>query len=87
MSKINGQKVIMASMHNGIFIPGIGEIKKEVSTTSTGSKVKSLTIDEPFLILEVLEDKSRRIYTVPVPLTNFASLVLESTPITTPPLK
>ena len=86
MSKMNGLEVELASMHEGIHIPYVGEIKKELTAkgNSTSRAVK-MTIDEPFLVLEFTDAATKRKYTVPVPLTNFKSMVM-SQPVATPPL-
>jgi hypothetical protein len=88
MSSVNGKQVIAATMHSNIFYPGLGELKKELSSTPNGlSKPVKMTIDEPFLILEVDDARTKRLYTIPVPLTNFSHMVLAKEVVTTPPTK
>jgi hypothetical protein len=88
MSKLNGKSVTDATMHDSLFVNGIGEIKKELSSVSNGlSRGVKMTIDEPFLSLEIFSPKSNRTYQVAVPLTNFKRLVIDSAPVTTPPTK
>jgi hypothetical protein len=88
MSNINGRTVLDASMHENMFVNGIGEIKKELSSMDTaGTKGVKMTIDEPFLNLEIFSPRANKNFLIAVPLTNFKRLVLSSTPKTTPPLK
>ena len=88
MSKLNGKTVVAATLHSNIFVAGLGEIKKDLLAVANGiNKPAKMTIDEPFLILEMEDTKFRRLYTIPIPLTNFTHLVLESKAVTTPPLK
>ncbi len=88
MSSLDGRTVIAATMHENIFIPQVGDIRKELSNKDSATcKKVNMTISEPFLILRFESAVSRRTYTVPVPLTNFRYLVLESEVITIAPLK
>jgi hypothetical protein len=76
MSQVNGRAVKAALMHNNIFFPGIGEIKKELNTADTQTqKGIKMTVSEPFVVLEI-KDKVNTIKEVAVPLTNFSYLVL-----------
>lgn len=76
MSKINGKKLVSATMHQNIFFPGIGEIKKELTSVFNGmNKTVDLVVDEPFVIIGV-KDKGNKTISIPVPLTNFSHLVL-----------
>jgi hypothetical protein len=76
MSELNGRKLKLATMHSNIFIPGVGDIRKELSNTDDGvNKAVQLVIDEPFVIL-TLKNKVGTAITVPVPLVNFSHMVL-----------
>lgn len=82
MSKFNGRTLISATMHENIFVKGAGDVKKELSSVDVnGAHGIKMTLDEPFVVLEVPERNagggySGRVITVPVPITNFKSLVL-----------
>jgi hypothetical protein len=76
MSNVNGRKVKLATMHANMFIPGVGDIRKELSSTDDGiNKAVGMVIDEPFVVV-TLKDKGGNVLTVPVPLTNFSHMVL-----------
>lgn len=77
MSALNGKQVTAATMHESIFVNGIGELRKELSNKDDGThKAVKMTIDEPFLILEHVNSKFKQTTVIPVPLTNFKNLVL-----------
>jgi len=76
MSALNGKKLRLATMHANMFIPGVGDIRKELSSVDDGiNKAVQMTIDEPFVVVN-LKDKGGNTLTVPVPLTNFSHMVL-----------
>jgi hypothetical protein len=76
MSTVNGKKLSFAVMHQNIFYPGIGDIRKELSCEDTGlSRGVKMTIDEPFVLVET-KTKAGQAVTIPVPITNFSHLVL-----------
>jgi len=76
MSALNGKKLRLATMHANMFIPGVGDIRKELSSVDDGiNKAVGMTIDEPFVVV-TLKDKGGNALTVPVPLTNFSHMVL-----------
>ncbi len=75
-------------MHETAFYPGLGELPKElVPGRQTSNKVVSLTLDEPFVIAEIVGAQSRRTYTFPIPISNFKLLVLDEKVVTAPPLR
>ncbi len=88
MSKLNGQSLKAAYMHDNAFLPGLGEIKKELVIGANGNnKVTKLTIDEPFVIVEIFGTATRRNYVFPVPVTNFKILLADEQVVTTPLLR
>lgn len=88
MSKVNGKNVLAASLHENLFVPGVGEIRKELSSTASGlNKAIKMTIDEPFLLLEIEAPQARRTFTISVPLSNFKHILIDNKIVTTPPLK
>lgn len=77
MSKVNGKKVLAATAHGIVHTAKLGQIGPVLSTTDTGSKVKSMEIDEPFLVVNAeVQGKKQTIY---VSLTNVSHLVLDET--------
>jgi len=88
MSRINGEKVIIAQLNAAMFIPGIGTLPQELSSTQNAvDRAISMVVDEPFLLCQVEGKTNRRMYDIAIPLENVKSLVLASEAITTPPLK
>jgi len=76
MSEVNKKKLKLATMHANMFIPGVGDIRKELSSVDDGiNKAVHMIIDEPFVLVS-LKDKGGNTLTVPVPLTNFSHMVL-----------
>ncbi len=65
-------------MHENSFYPGVGEIKKELSAVDNGlNRGIKMTIDEPWIILEVPDKANKnRVHVVPVPISNFKHVVL-----------
>jgi hypothetical protein len=74
MSEFNGKKVFMATLHEPTFIEGAGQIEATINTTSAGCKVKSMTVDEPFVVLD-LQDKAKRPFKALIPIIAFKALV------------
>ncbi len=88
MSSLNGQRCKSGHMHDGVFLPGVGDIRKELVVGSTGERqVKSLVIQEPFVVVTLYSTTTRRDYIMPVPISNFKYLVLSETVLPTPPPK
>lgn len=76
MSKLNGKKLQAATMHQNIFFPNVGEIKKELTNVDSGlNKAVDMVIDEPF-ILVTTKNKANKPVIIPVPITNFTHMVL-----------
>ncbi len=84
-----GTPISRALMHDSVFLPGPGEIKKELSTVSSGIErgVKMTLLDSGLVLLEVRDEKTKTIYELLVPVTNFKYLLKSKKPILTPPLK
>lgn len=77
MSEFNGKKVSYATLKDGpIFIPSYGQLRAELSSTGDGvHKAVEMTIDEPFVILEITDKVGKKITDL-IPLTSFSHLVL-----------
>lgn len=76
MSALNGKRLKLATMHANMFIPGVGDIRKELSSVDDGiNKAVVMTIDEPFIVVQ-LKNKAGSEMIVPVPITNFTHMVL-----------
>lgn len=70
-------KVELASMHQAIFIPGVGNVGPELhSTPNPGNKATKMELQEQYLKIEVLEAKISKTKTVLIPLSNFKSIVV-----------
>lgn len=75
MSEINGKRLRYGAVTGPLFVEGIGQFGPSLSTTATGSKVTKMTVDEPWVIVE-MKDQVGKTVTVPVPLTSFTHTVL-----------
>lgn len=70
-------KVELASMHQAIFIPGVGGVGPELhATANPGNKATKMDLQEDYLRIEVLESASKKTKTVLIPLSNFKSIVV-----------
>ncbi len=68
-------KLKSAMMHANIFYPGVGEIKKELSSTHDGlNKEVSMTLLNDLVRIDI-KNKVGTVVPVLVPLSNFAYLV------------
>jgi hypothetical protein len=75
VSSLNGRQLSSAKMIEAIFVTGIGNVTPTLSATSDGvHKAVKMTLDEPFVILE-LEAKGKKVKTL-VPVTYFSHMVL-----------
>jgi hypothetical protein len=78
MSKANGKEVSYGALHGPIFVPGLGQIGPTLSSASSGSlKAVKMTVDEPFVMLEVA-DKMGKTVELPVPISQFTHMVVKS---------
>lgn len=75
MSKCNGRKVKLATLHGPIHVPDIGQLGPKLSNFQNGvDKAVDMVIDEPFLMIYV---KGRLASAeVPIPLANVSHMVL-----------
>ena len=72
MSKLNGKELEYAVLHNSLFIVGIGDLGKNLSSKTTPTlKAVKMTVDEPFIVVEVEGSRSHKTHRVAVPITNF----------------
>jgi hypothetical protein len=78
MSKNNGKSVDYARAHGVIFVPNSGQFGPELETTSAGSRVVSMEIDEPFLTVTI-KDQNKKLVVLPIPLANMSHLRLAPT--------
>lgn len=76
MSKLNGKKLSFARIVAPAFVPNFGELKGDLQTSTPGTKVLSMTVDEPFIMVDV-KDKLSQSLTIAVPLTSFSHVVAE----------
>ncbi len=76
MSSINGRQVTYAVTHTNLFVPGLGEIRKELSNVDNGThKSVDMLLDGDFVVLTT-KNKAGAPVTIAVPLSNFSHLVL-----------
>lgn len=89
MSLLDGTKCTAGYMHEGMFLPGVGDIRKELVVNGPPStqSVKSIVVQTPFAVVTITDKKSNREYVLPVPLTNFKFLVAGSERIQASPLR
>jgi hypothetical protein len=73
MSKNNGKSVDYARTHGPLFVPNSGQFGPELDSTSSGSRVVSMEIDEPFLTVTI-KDKVNKLVTIPIPLANLSHM-------------
>ncbi len=81
MSSVNGKSVKYAKLNGTIFIgKDVGQIGPELVSSQTAvHKAFTLTIDEPFLMVES-KDKVGNPVHVPVPLSYVTHMVLAEAP-------
>lgn len=76
MSDINGKSVTYAKLHNGIFIPKVGNLKDTLEAVDSGTgKAVKMTIQEPWVIAEFKDSVGKPVVTA-IPTTSFSHLVL-----------
>lgn len=75
-SAINGKSLTYAVLPGPIFANGTGHFGPTLDTTSTGTKVLKMTIDEPWLLVEVKGTQSGKSVTVPIPITSLSHSIL-----------
>jgi hypothetical protein len=76
MSQEETLQVSWAMLHGNLFYPGLGEIKKELSTHGDAiNKAVELSISGSYLYIKV-SDKAGMKRTIGVPMTNVSHFVL-----------
>lgn len=77
MSKLNGKELSYGVMHGTVHVPNMGQIGPVLTSTNDAMhKTVKMTVDEPFVILEV-PIKNGRPMTVNVPIVNFSHMVMK----------
>lgn len=85
MSQYDGRKVLSAALEADLFIPGLGSIRKELTSDANAlTNAIKMTLEEPFVVLECRRKDSGNIMVVPVPINRFVYLVLDKQ-INSPP--
>lgn len=74
-SGINGKQLKYGALTGPVFVDGVGQFGPTLSLASTGSKVKKMTVDEPWVLVE-MEDKVGKTVIIPIPYTAFTHTVL-----------
>lgn len=76
MSSLNGKSIRFAKLHGVLFIPNVGNIGPTLSSTASGSeKATPMRIEVPFLVVTVIEPKTKHEVEVFVPLEFVTHLV------------
>lgn len=75
-SSINGRAVTYAVLPSPVFAEGTGHFGPTLSTKSPGTKILKMTIDEPWLLVDVKGTQSGTVVTVPIPVTSLSHTLL-----------
>lgn len=75
-SALNGKQLSFAVTTGPLFVEGAGQFGPTLSTKNTGTKVISMTIEEPWVLVEVKGDQGRTL-SAAIPLTSFTHTVLK----------
>lgn len=75
-SALNGRQLSFAMATGPLFVEGAGQFGPTLSTKTTGTKVISMTIEEPWVLIEVKGEQGRTL-SAAVPLTSFTHTVLK----------
>lgn len=71
-------KIKQAELHDTIFVPSIGEIRKQLSSTDTGlNKGTGMSLEAGLVYLSLPQKNGNQMITVVVPVTNFKYLLPE----------
>lgn len=84
MSEFNKKTIKAATLHFPIFVEGVGNVEKVLSSTASAiHKPAKMTLDEPFVRIE-FSGKSGATVVAAVPIESFTHLVMESAPAPLP---
>ncbi len=75
-STLNGRELSFAVTAGTLFVEGAGQFGPTLSTKTTGTKIIRMTIEEPWVLVEVKAEQGR-VVSVPVPITSFTHTVLK----------
>lgn len=77
MSNINGKSVKTAVLlSGGLFVQGFGTTRSTLSNVDDGiNKAVKMTVDEPFLLLEMKDSQTKAVTKLAVPLSNFSHMI------------
>ncbi len=75
-SSLNGKKLNFAVTAGTLFVQGAGQFGPTLSTQTTGTKVISMTIEEPWVVVHLKGEQGKTFKTA-IPITSFTHTVLE----------
>lgn len=91
MSKYSGRTVLAAALAEGIFIPGFGDIKKELTSSANAmSNEIKMTVEDDYVVLHLKNKVKGGKSDVLVPIASFKYIILdkeEVKPLAKPYLK
>lgn len=78
MSKYDGRKVIKAALESNIFLPGIGDINKEVTSQNNAlSRAIDMTLEGDFVVMKIKSKTTGAEAELLVPTRRFTYLSVE----------
>lgn len=75
-SAINGKELSYGAIVAPVFVNGVGQFGPTLDVTSTGTKIVSMTVSEPWVLVK-MKNKVNKTIVIPIPCTSFTHTVLK----------